>query len=118
MDEAISFLEIAMKLGGEAKALATIFLAVAYARAGRSDAARTIYAQLKERSESGEYLLPFYLGLIAASLGEDDQAFDWLDQAYRERSGWMPWLNHEPLQETLRPDARFSDLLRRVGLEP
>ena len=64
------------------------------------------------------YFPPFYFAVIAANLGDSEQAFEWLDKAYQERSGWMPWLKHEPLLDSLSQDARFNDLLRRVGLEP
>jgi hypothetical protein len=106
-----------MKMGGEAQALVTIFLAVVYARTGRNEAARAIFAQLQEAAAS-QYLPPFYLALIAANLGDKDQVFDWLETAYRERSGWMPWLKHKPLLGSLHQDAQFNDLLRCVGLKP
>ena len=65
-----------------------------------------------------EYIPPYYLANINAQLGWLDQAFAHLEQAYRERSGWAPWLKYDPMADVLRHDARFSDLLRRVGLQP
>jgi serine/threonine protein kinase/Tfp pilus assembly protein PilF len=92
-------------------------LAIAYARAGRSEEAQRILSELQEVSDT-RYVPPYHLAMIAASLGEIDQAFSWLDQAYQERSGWIPWLKQDPLADSLRGDARFSDLLERVGLKP
>ena len=92
-------------------------LAIAYARAGRHDDARGMLTQLKE-SSTHSYVPPYYLAMISAVLGDKDQAFAWLEKSYQERSGWVPWLKQDPLADSLRTDARFSDLLRRVGLKP
>ncbi len=115
--ESIAFLEAAMAMPGEVRMLASIFLAVACARAGHREQAQQAFEQLKQHAAS-HYVPPFYLAVIAANLGDTGQAFAWLEKAYQERSGWMPWLKHEPLLDSLHPDARFSELLRRVGLEP
>jgi len=99
------------------QAIASVMLAVIYARGGALEQARLIFDSLR-RFAAGNYFPPFYFAIIATGLGDSDQAFAWLDKAYQERSGWMPWLKHEPLLDSLHRDARFNDLLRRVGLEP
>jgi serine/threonine protein kinase/tetratricopeptide (TPR) repeat protein len=92
-------------------------LAIAYARAGRSEEAQRILSELQEVSDT-RYVQPYHLAMIAANLDEIEQAFLWLDKAYQERSGWLPWLKQDPLADSLRGDTRFSDLLERVGLKP
>jgi len=54
--------------------------------------------------------------MIHASLGEVDQAFRLLDQAYADREGAMVYLKVEPALDPLRADPRFDELLRRMGL--
>lgn len=115
--ESLAFLEAAMAAPGETRTIASVVMAIACARAGRREEARQAFDQLLQHAASN-YLPPFYLAVIAAGLGDNEQAFAWLEKAYQERSGWMPWLKHEPLLDGLQTDARFSDLLRRVGLEP
>lgn len=115
--EAGTFLEAAMSGPHEGRAIASVMLAVVCARAGRREQAQSIFDRLRQHAEKN-YFPPFYFAAIAASLGDSDQAFAWLDKAYQERSGWMPWLKHEPLLDNLHQDSRFNDLLRRVGLEP
>ena len=44
------------------------------------------------------------------------QAFEWLDRAHEERSGWLTYLKVEPRLDALRSDSRFDDLLHRVRL--
>jgi hypothetical protein len=45
-----------------------------------------------------------------------DQAFGCLEQAYRERRGWLAYLRIEPMLEPLRTDPRFSLLVDRMRL--
>lgn len=117
LTQAQTFLEIMAQQPGEVRLLATVFLAVTHARAGRRAAAEQILAQLQSLSAQ-QYFPPFYLAVIAASLDDKDAAFAWLEKAYQERSGWMAWLKQEPLLAGLRTDVRFTELLRRVGLPP
>ncbi|MEP7336213.1 MAG: protein kinase, partial [Acidobacteriota bacterium] len=115
--EAIEFTNAIMDKLPEARTISTLLLAIALARAGERDAAEQILAKI-EAVAASTYVPPFYLAMITANLGDKDRAFAWLEKAYQERSGWMPWLKLEPLFEGLRTDARFSDLLRRIGLQP
>ena len=63
--------------------------------------------------------MPAYdLALMCAGLGWTDDAFEWLNKAFEERSGWLTYLKAEPRLESLRGDSRFNDLLRRVRLIP
>ena len=64
------------------------------------------------------YVPPYFLAMIHTSIGETDKAFYWLEKAYQERTGWMPWIKLEPRLDGLKTDARFSDMLRRIGLNP
>ena len=53
----------------------------------------------------------------ASGLGDKDQAFAWLEEAYNERSNILQFLKVEPNFDPLRSDPRFRDLLHRVGLD-
>jgi len=77
--------------------------------------ARTILDQLRRR-RSQAYVPPSHLARIHAALGENDQAFAWLDKAYEERDVWLIWLTAEPMWDSLQSDPRFGDLLRRLRL--
>lgn len=83
----------------------------AYALSGRSEEARKVVEDLKERLNR-EYLIAW----VYAGLGEKDQAFKWLEKAYEERDSSMVYLKVDPKLDSLRSDPRFADLLRRVGL--
>ena len=52
-----------------------------------------------------------YLGL-----GDNDQAFAWLERGYEEQSNILIYLKVFPFFDPLRGDPRFAALLHRVGL--
>ncbi|MDI1241421.1 MAG: winged helix-turn-helix domain-containing protein [bacterium] len=86
----------------------------AYAASGQRADAERILQQLKERS-ARQYIDAILIAYIHVGLGQIDEAFTWLEKAFQERSGLMPWLKNEPKWDPLRGDARFADMLRRIG---
>ena len=58
------------------------------------------------------------MAVVHAGLGEIDVAFDWQETAYRLRDGTLFWLPGAPGLDPLRSDARFVDLVRRIGVSP
>ncbi len=78
-------------------------------------AAREILAELTRRRRQA-YVPPSHLAKIHAALGENDQAFAWLNKAYDEHDVWLIWLASEPMWDFLRSDPRFGNLLRRLDI--
>jgi TolB-like protein len=68
------------------------------------------------RLASGRYVAPFWHSILYAGLGDVDTAIGHLERSYAQRDVWLVWLNTEPRLDSLRPDPRFQQLLRRVGL--
>jgi hypothetical protein len=54
------------------------------------------------------------IALIHVGLGDNDQAMVWLNKAYRAR--FNPSILMRPVFDPLRSDARFQDLLHRIGI--
>jgi TolB-like protein/Flp pilus assembly protein TadD len=92
-------------------------LAMALRASGRKDEAAAIVRQLHDLS-SRRYVPAYTLSLAYAGAGEIDLSFQWLERSYQEREAPMVWLDVLPQDEVLRPDPRFQDLVRRVGLAP
>lgn len=92
-------------------------LGYALALAGQRDEAERIIEELKELAQ-GRYVSSYYFAMIYLGLGETDQAFACLEWAVEERSGFMAFIKVEPMLDPLRPDPRFADLERRIGLNP
>ncbi|MDT5261455.1 MAG: eukaryotic-like serine/threonine-protein kinase, partial [Acidobacteriota bacterium] len=87
----------------------------AFEESGMSGYLRQEIAALGEDSKS-RYVSPVFVAMDYALLGEKDHAFEWLDKAYDERSGWLLELRFDPVWDNLRADPRFADLLRRMGI--
>ena len=60
----------------------------------------------------------YYLAEINTYLGDKEEAFRWLEEAFQVRSALMPWIRVDPSLDALRSDPRFGALLRRMGLPP
>jgi len=58
----------------------------------------------------------YTIATFHAELGDKDQAFGWLDTAYREKDELLMSLKTDYLVDSLRSDPRFTDLVRKVGL--
>ncbi len=87
----------------------------AYARAGRIDDARKTIARLEQHIQKngvGRY----EIALVYAGLGNKQQAFKWLEDAYAAHDVGLLYLRVDPCLDPLRSDPRFDDLVRRVGL--
>jgi len=86
---------------------------------GRVPEARGILHALTRRRKAG-YVPAVSLGWLHASLGEMDQAMEWLEQAYRECDSWCVVLDPSRMatpfrrSQTMETDPRFLDLLRRI----
>jgi TolB-like protein/Flp pilus assembly protein TadD len=50
--------------------------------------------------------------------GEKDKAFEWLDRSYAQRDGGLTLIKTDLLIESLRTDARFAAMVRKLGLPP
>lgn len=112
--EAIATLEHATRLAGE-NPLALGGLGHALAVAGKREEAEETLRGLENLSKQ-RYISPYTIAVIYAGLNEYEQALEWLEKAYESRDVWLVWLKVNPRFEKLRTDARFSGLLRRIGL--
>jgi tetratricopeptide (TPR) repeat protein len=60
----------------------------------------------------------YVLAEITAQLGDKDQVFAALEKSYEEHEVKIRFLIADPLWDDLRSDPRYSNLVRRMGLEP
>jgi len=87
----------------------------AYALAGKSAEARQILGEL-QAAATHSYVPPYIFAMVYAALGDKDQAFTWLDRGYQEHDPYLVRLRVDDAVDPLRSDARFSQLLQRIGL--
>jgi eukaryotic-like serine/threonine-protein kinase len=62
------------------------------------------------------YYSAYHIAALYADLGDKDQAFRWLNAAYRERDYYMVALKTDFVLDPIRSDPRFAELVRKVGL--
>jgi TolB-like protein/Tfp pilus assembly protein PilF len=90
-------------------------LAITRALSGRPDEARKLLGELEEQyNQNGAAACD--VALVYAYLGDKDTAFGWLDKAYDQHDSGLSRIKADPFYDLLRGDARFKDLLGRVGL--
>ena len=88
----------------------------AYAALGKRADAQKILDHLKELSMQ-RYVAPYNFAVIYAGLSQKDEAFNWLNRAYDDRSYMLAvYLNTDTRLDSLRSDPRFNELRRRIGL--
>jgi eukaryotic-like serine/threonine-protein kinase len=90
-------------------------IAYDYALAGKSAEARQALRDLLDSSQR-IHVAPYRIATVYAALGDKDQAFAQLEQAYAQRSFFMDFLKVDPELDGLRSDPRFQDLLGRMKL--
>jgi TolB-like protein/DNA-binding winged helix-turn-helix (wHTH) protein/Flp pilus assembly protein TadD len=86
-------------------------------RAGRITEAHSALQELLEINRSTP-VDSMAVAQAFAGMGDKDEAMAWLAKAYARRSNGLITLKVDPAYDLLRGDARFRDLLLRVGLEP
>jgi serine/threonine-protein kinase len=112
--EALAEMEKAVALTRGA-AIPVANLGYVRARLGQREEARRILQQLAEAAKE-RYTPALAFAVVHVGLGENDQALNWLEKAYEERFNRLAYLRREPVWDPLRPDPRFTDLLRRINL--
>jgi TolB-like protein/DNA-binding winged helix-turn-helix (wHTH) protein/Tfp pilus assembly protein PilF len=114
-DQAITELRRAADIS-QSSPPAVAALARAYAVSGRTTEARKLLDQLMEQSKK-RYVSPFYVAIVYAGLGENDQALDWIEKAYQDRSNAIVFAKVDPQLDTLRSTPRFQSLLHRLAFQ-
>ncbi len=90
-------------------------LGCAYARSNKQREARKVLSELGEQSKK-QYVSAYSEAAIHLALGDLNETFSCLEKAYEDRCEMMTWLRIDPAFETVRTNLRFTNLLRRVGL--
>jgi len=111
-DEAVTELKKAAQLSGDSPTCIAN-LARAYVASGKRSEAEKLLGDLKKRSNVAYSNAP-EIAIVYVSLGDTEQAMNWLEKGYEER--FNPGVLLRPGFDPLRSDSRFQTLLRRIGL--
>jgi TolB-like protein/tetratricopeptide (TPR) repeat protein len=86
-----------------------------YALANQRDSAERLFNELVAAQEQ-QYMRFIFLAQASVSLGKDGETLDFLEKAYQQRDPLMVSLKADARFDALSGNARFQNLLRRVGL--
>ena len=110
--DAIAELKRAVTLS-ESSPILVGHLGFAYGLSGTGAEATKTLSELKRLAER-EYVPSSAVALVHVGLGNKTQALEWLDRAYQEHDFSLVFLGVAPWFESLRGEARFQQLLRRI----
>ena len=113
-DQAIEEAKKSAETQGNA-GLGKMSLAAIYARAGRREQATKLLEEI-QTTPSGDYVSPAWVALVKFSLGENDEAFGWLNKAYQEHDGFLHDFREFPWCAEYRTDPRWLEIERKMGL--
>ena len=112
--EATGYLEIASKLSNYA-AFNQVDLIRLYTLMGLSEKARTVMEELKLRAGAGKYVSSCLMSFACGFLGDIDEAFSWLEKAYKEHDAYLCIIRYYPfMPDSLRQDNRFKSFISKM----
>jgi TolB-like protein/class 3 adenylate cyclase/Tfp pilus assembly protein PilF len=100
--------------GGNAEAISMI--GYAWVLSGESAKAGAVLKELKVAA-SQRYIPPSHLAMLSYVLGQQDEAFAWLEKACQDRDIRLCRLKVDPRWDPMRADPRFAAILKRIGLQ-
>jgi len=112
--EAIAALKKAVELSGESS-ITLGDLGYAYAATGKRTEALTLIRRLED-NYARKQAIGQYIATVFAGLGDKDKAFEWLERDFQARDGKLPEIRWQLQFDSLRDDARYKDLLKRMNL--
>jgi DNA-binding winged helix-turn-helix (wHTH) protein/TolB-like protein/Tfp pilus assembly protein PilF len=113
--EAIAEFQTGVKLSGSP--LMHALLGHAYAASGKTAEAKQVLSDLQQL-RGQRYVSPYTVAAIYAGLGDEEQAFKWLEDAVEGRDIWLMNLKVDPVFAKLRSKRQFTDILARIRLRP
>jgi len=85
------------------------------AAAGKKAEAHAMLDELLRTSKS-RHVSPYHIAGVYSALGERDQTFAFLENAWQTRDDQLNWIVIDPAFDSIRSDPRYSNLVRRLGL--
>jgi tetratricopeptide (TPR) repeat protein len=113
--EAISSYEHLYELVGVRGDLST-WLAYIYSLSGKRGEAQKKLSNIIEYSKQN-FVPPISIARVYVGLGEKEEAFFWLEKGYSQNDARLIYLKIDPTFDPLRSDPRYTQLLRKIGLE-
>jgi serine/threonine protein kinase/tetratricopeptide (TPR) repeat protein len=91
-------------------------LAYAYAKWGKRKEAAEYLKQLITYSEE-QYVSPTIFAMVYGALGDLNEAFERLDQAYGQHDARIVRIQTDFIFDSIRNDSRYTEMLKNLGLD-
>jgi tetratricopeptide (TPR) repeat protein len=91
-------------------------MALVHAQVGQRDESIRILKELLSTPQTEE-ISHYEFAMIYTALGDNDEAFRWLEKSYQEHSGWPFFIKVDPHADSLREDPRYAPFIKRFGFE-
>jgi TolB-like protein/Tfp pilus assembly protein PilF len=91
-------------------------LAYIYSLSGKRGEAQKKLSNIIEYSKQN-FVPPISIARVYVGLGEKEEAFFWLEKGYSQNDARLIYLKIDPTFDPLRSDPRYTQLLRKIGLE-
>ncbi len=114
--EALQELEVEKSIARGWSTQIDAWIGITYAKMGDREKAQEILDELLKRSEQ-TFVAPTLMAILYFALGEDDQGFQKLEDAYKVYDNWVRLLKVEPIFDRVRSDPRFEEMLRKRGFK-
>jgi TolB-like protein/Tfp pilus assembly protein PilF len=82
---------------------------------GGYSGAMTSAAEIMVAFSKQTYISPYYIAVMYAFAGDEENAIEWLERGYEMRDPMMPYIGAFTF-DLLDDDPRYQDILRRMGL--
>ena len=116
MEQAIVEAKKAVETGRIGNNTPKMGLASMYLRAGQREPAIKLLEEIESESTDGNYRSPTHVAIVKFELGESDEAFRWLEQAYQEHDGFLLYFSEYPWWAEFRKGPRWLEMERKIGL--
>jgi tetratricopeptide (TPR) repeat protein len=113
--EAIAEARRATELSG-AQTVSLTLEGYALAKSGKRDEARAILDKMLTLAKSKDrFMPPYHIAILYHGLGDDSEAFAWLERGLEQRDPKMAFLPVELKWNDLRSNPRFQEIVKRGG---
>ncbi|OBX22878.1 TolB-like protein [Gelidibacter algens] len=114
-EKAKDVLETGLQISDKRHASMVIHLAAVYYYLGDEGKSKELLNEVIDRANKGEPEINVFVAHYYARLGNKDEAFKWLDIAYKKHEVDMIWLKADPNLLKLKNDPRYKLLCQKVG---
>ena len=114
-EKAKDVLETGLQMSDKPYASMLIHLAIAYHYLDNEEKSREYLNEVIDRANIGEPEINVFIAHYYARLGKNDEAFKWLDIAYKKHEVDLIWLKTDPNLLMLNNDPRYKVLCDKIG---